>query len=378
MAEWAKEQDFNEILEKADIIFGGEGNTDYFQLYHPKLYSVRNSATEHLIVRDDNGIQGMLGVFPAEMDVCGRRIKVDGFGTMGVMKTARGKGYMIDLMTTAVKASRERADIAFLGGRRQRYEYFGFTPSGIAASFSFNRDNARHGVKDKDIGVYTFTEAKTAEEAKFFSSLYNRRPAKVFRTEESFITMLKTCRSTAYAIYKNGELFGYMTVNGEGRAVNEIEVENVSELPAVLASYLSAFELRGISINGVFLFETEKLKALDSICEGMHLPCCESFLIHDYVKIISAFLALKSSYAKLYPSKVVLDIEGYCKVAIEIEESSYSVYETEKEADLHLKPLEATRLLFGNSAYIGINNDLPLDFKANLPLPLFYSRPDFV
>ncbi|MBE6677751.1 MAG: GNAT family N-acetyltransferase [Ruminococcaceae bacterium] len=378
MAEWAKEQDFNEILEKSNIIFGGEGNTDYFQLYHPKLYEVRNSATEHLIVREDDGIKGILGVFPAEMDVCGNKLTVDGFGTMGVLKEARGKGYMKDLMNTAVAASKSRAHIAFLGGRRQRYEYFGFTPSGVAASFSFNRDNARHGIEGADLSVYGFSEGKTAEEAAFACKLYNRRPAKVLRTESNFLTMLKTCRSTSIIIRKNGELFGYASVNGEGRSINEIELEDIKELPAVLAAYLANYELRGISVGGVFMFETEKLKMLDSVCENMSLHCCENFMINDYVAVIRAFLMLKASYTKLYDCHTVLEIEGADRIEISICNGNISVNSTDKDADLTMKPLEATRLLFGITSQVGIRNDIPEDFGHNLPLPLFYSRPDFV
>ncbi len=378
MAEWAKKEDFNEILEKADIIFGGEGNTDYFQLYHPKLYEVRNSAEEHVIVRTEDGIQGMLGVFPAEMDVCGRKIKVDGFGTMGVVKSARGKGYMKDIMNTAVSASRERADIAFLGGRRQRYEYFGFTPSGVAASFSFNSDNAKHGVHDPDVESFTFCEAKTEEEARFFNKLYCRRPARVVRKDDNFLTMLRTCRSTPICIKKDGKLYGYAAVNGEGKAINEIELLETEKLPAVLAAYLKAYDLRGVTVGGIFMFEKAKLKALDSVCEGMYIPCSESFLIHDYVKITEAFLALKASCASLYPCSAVIEIKDRCRIAIDIDNDGFRVYETDKAADCALTPIEATRVIFGNSAFVGIRDDLPAGLRANLPLPLFYSRPDFV
>lgn len=377
MAEWALEQDFNEILKKSNIIFGGEGNTDYFQLYHPKLYAVRNSATEHLIVRDEEGIQGILGVFPAEMTVCGNVLKVDGFGTMGVMKSARGRGYMKDLMNTAVEASKSRAHIAFLGGRRQRYEYFGFTPSGVACSFSFNRDNARHGIKGDTTAMYTFDEAKTAEEAKFALELYNRRPARVTRIEKSFLTMLKTCRSTGLIIRKDGALFGYASVNGEGRSINEIELADIEELPAVLAAYLSRFELRGISIGGVFYFEKDKLRVLDSVCENMSVHCCENFMINDFIAVIQAFLMLKASYTKLFPCNTVLDIDGE-RISIEINGDKVAVCPTDKEPELRLNALEATRLLFGNTAYLGLRDDVPEDLARNLPLPLFYSRPDFV
>lgn len=378
MAEWAKERDFEEILKKANVIFGGEGNTDYFQTYHPKLYAVQNSAAQHLVVRTEDGIQGMLGVFPAEMDVCGRRLKIDGFGTMGVLKSARGKGYMKDIMNAAVKTTKERADMAFLGGRRQRYEYFGFTPSGVAACFSFNRDNARHGVKGADLDAYEFDEAKTAKEAAFFTSLYDRRPARVLRTEDNFITMLKTCRSTAVSIRKNGSLFGYAAVNGDGRNINEIELLNTDELPAVLAAYLKAHDLGGVTVGGVFLFETRKLKALDSVCEGMYVPTSESFLINDYAKVTEAFIALKASYTRLYPCDAVIGIEGHGAIRISIGRDGFDVSETDKGADAVLKPIEATRLLFGNSALVGLADGLPPELRANLPLPLFYSRPDFV
>lgn len=377
MAEWAKLEDFDEILKKSDIIFGGEDNTDYFQLYHPKLYAVRNSATEHLVVQDGDGIQGILGVFPAEMEVCGRSLKIDGFGTMGVMKTARGKGYMKELMNTAVGISEKRADIAFLGGRRQRYEYFGFTPSGVAASFSFNRDNARHGLKGESAD-YTFKPIDGESDTQLFLSLYNRRPARVLRSPDMFTAILKTCRSQPVGIYANGQPFGYAAVNGEGRSINEIELIDNAKLPEVLGAYLKATELKGVAVNGVFAFEREKLSALDGICEVMSLPCCESFRIHSFVKVINAFLALKATYAPLYPCNTVLGIVGHKNIRIDIDKGGFEVCETEKTADAVLTPIEATRALFGNGAYFWLGAKLPEDLRANLPLPLFYSRPDFV
>ncbi len=377
MAEWAKKEDFEEILAKANVIFGGEGNTDYFQLYHPKLYAVRNSAEEHLIVRDEEGIQGMLGVFPDEMEVCGNRLIIDGFGTMGVLRSARGKGYMKDLMNTAVKTTESRAHMAFLGGRRQRYEYFGFTPSGLACAFSFNRDNAKHGVKAND-AEYTFEEARTAEDAHFAISLYNRRPARVVRKEESFLDVIRTCRSVGIIIRKNGEYFGYAAANGEFRNINEIEVLNIEELPAVLGAYLTHYDIRGIGIGGVFFFETEKIRVLDSVCENMSLPCCENFKINDYLAVIQAFMMLKASYTKLYPCDTVIEIEGHDRIRIKVDGDNICVSRSEEAPALVMKPLEATRLLFGNTAFLNLRDDVPEDLARNLPLPLFYSRPDFV
>ncbi len=378
-AEWAKENDFEEILEKADVIFGGEGNTDYFQLYHPKLYSVRNSATEHLIVREEDGIKGMLGVFPAEMCVCGKTLKIDGFGTMGVLKEARGKGYMKDLMNTAVKASASRADLAFLGGRRQRYEYFGFTPSGVSALFSFNSDNGRHGTGGADVSNISFAELKEDDNAAldFIEQLNTRKAAYVKRDRSLLYAILHTCRSVPYLIYNGEKLIGYVFASGDHKAISEIEIEDPLMLSFVLTAYLKQFEIRAVFIAGTFMFDREKLKALDAVCENMTVSGCESFLIHDYVKVLDAFFDLKATYSALRDGKAVYEITGYGKIAIEVKNGVHSVNKTEGKADVILSPIEATRLFFGISAFLDIK-DMGGTVAENFPLPLFYSRPDFV
>ncbi len=378
-AEWAKETDFEEILEKADIIFGGEGNTDYFQLYHPKLYSVRNSATEHLIVREEDGIKGMLGVFPAEMNVCGKSLKIDGFGTMGVLKEARGKGYMKDLMNTAVEASASRADLAFLGGRRQRYEYFGFTPSGIAALFSFNSDNGRHSTAGADVSDIRFVElqADNAIALDYIQKLSTRKEAYVKRDNGLLYAILHTCRSVPYIIYKGKDLIGYVVCSGDHKSISEIETEDLSLLPLVLTAYLKQFEIRAIFIAGTFMFDREKLKALEAVCENVTLSCCESYLIHDYVKVLDAFFALKSTYTTLRDGKAVYDITNYGKIAVEVKNGVHSVEKTEEDADVVLSSIEATRLFFGISAFLDLK-EMGGTVAENFPLPLFYSRPDFV
>lgn len=379
-AEWAKETDFEEILEKADIIFGGEGNTDYFQLYHPKLYAVRNSATEHLVVKEEDGIKGMLGVFPAEMNVCGRRLKIDGFGTMGVLKSARGKGYMKDLMNTAVDNSAKRADLAFLGGRRQRYEYFGFTPSGVSAQFSFNTDNGRHSTGGADVSAICFSKISTEDKdaLDFIESLTESKAAYVKRDRALLHAILHTCRSTPYLITKNDTHIGYVVTGGENRTISEIELTDLSLLPLVLTAYLKVFELRAIFVAGNFMFEREKLAALEAVCETCTVTGCESFLIHNYVKVLDAFFALKATYTKLYDGKTVFDIKGHEKIAIEVKNGIHSVTKTDDDADASISPIEATRLFFGVTAFLGFDKGIDKGLAANFPLPLFYSRPDFV
>ncbi len=379
-ARWARDEEFDEILAKSNVIFGGEGNTDYFQGYHPKLYVARNSAREHLVVDGEYGIEGILGVFPAQLRILDTVISVDGFGTMGVLKEARGKGHMKELMTTAVSASKARADIAFLGGRRQRYEYFGFTPSGVALSFSFNRDNAKHSIDLSYIESITFEilEENDIEALASIKALYEKRPAHALRDDKLLFATLHTCRSQVYKVLRGGKFFGYLTCGGENRVINEIELLSNKDIALVLASYLECFELRGVSVSAIFMFEREKVCALEAVAENFSMVCCENFQIYNFEKVTNALLKLKSTYARMIDAKTVIDIIGYGKLCIEISGGQGAAYLTDEASDITLNTLEATRLLFGTSAHVLDYPTLSPQMMANLPLPLFYGRPDFV
>ncbi len=379
-ARWASENEFDEILAKSNIIFGGEGNTDYFQGYHPKLYLARNSAAEHLVVDGDEGIEGILGVFPAKLKIMDTVLDVDGFGTMGVVKEARGKGHMKELMNTAVATSKARADIAFLGGRRQRYEYFGFTPSGVALSFSFNRDNAKHGIDLSEVEDISFELLEEGDSAALSSikTLYEQRPAHALRDDTLLFATLHTCRSQVYKVLRRGKFFGYVSCGAENRVINEIELCCNKDIPLVLAAYLACFELRGVSIGAVFMFERDKVLALEAVCENFSLVCCENFQIYNFEKVVSALLKLKATYARMIDAKATIDIIGYGKLCIEIKGGNGTAYMTDGEADCTLSAIEATRLLFGLPSLVLNYPALSPEMLANMPLPLFYSRPDFV
>ncbi len=379
-ARWAKESEFEEILAKSNIIFGGEGNTDYFQGYHPKLYVARNSATEHLVVDGDNGIEGILGVFPAKLKVLDTVLTVDGFGTMGVIKEARGKGHMKELMNTAVATSAARADLAFLGGRRQRYEYFGFTPSGFQLSFSFNRDNARHSVDLSDMGSISFElleENDTASRAEI-KALYERRPAHALRDDSLLFATLHTCRSQVYKVLRDGKFYGYISCGAENRVINEIELRDNSCITLVLAAYLEDFELRGVSVSCVFEFDREKLEALEAVAENFSMVCCENFQIFNYEKLVDALIRLKGTYTRLLDSKATFDIESYGRLTVEVIDGVGKAYLSDEAADIRLSRIAATRLFFGLPARVLQYPSVPAEMLANLPLPLFYCRPDFV
>ncbi len=380
--ERANPADIAEILEVSNRIFAGE-DTNYFQTYHPALYKDGvNTATDHIVIREDGKIMGMVGWFPSVMNVMGEKLEVCGVGTVCVEKSCRGKGYMKEMMEQLLREIKEtNTPIAVLGGRRQRYEYYGFTPSAICSNFYFNFDNAKHIFGKETNATYTFLIPDGSEKELFEKSLslYERRKAYTERTAENFYDCLCNCRCKPMFIYKNGVFAGYACVAGNNSVIHEFELEDNADCCRMLKDFISAFELNGVSVAQVFHFEREKLNTLARICEGTSTTGADSYLIHDYAKVVTAFSKLKASYTNIPDGEFVVEIEGLQKIKITSKQGNIVAVETDENADLVLKPIEAVSLFFGLGAFnLDVSSKLPSFANALFPLPLFFSVPDMI
>lgn len=125
-----------DILDFANYVFSQSSQPHDFRRLLPKLYG-ENSGSEgyHYLVREDGRIRAMVCAMPLSLLVAGKPLRAAGIGTVSVHPYARGKGYMKALMNRAMEDLKTQGyAMAFLGGMRQRYEYFGFTPTGTRAS----------------------------------------------------------------------------------------------------------------------------------------------------------------------------------------------------------------------------------------------------
>lgn len=381
-AERAKTTDFAEILEVSNRIFAGD-DTNYFQSYHPALYKEGvNTATDHIVIKENGKIMGMVGWFPSVMNVMGEKIEVCGVGTMCVEKECRGKGYMREIMEELLRELKEaKTPISILGGRRQRYEYYGYTPSAICSNFYFNFDNAKHIFSKDPVAKYTFVTPDGTEKELFEKclKLYERRRAYTERTAEGFYDCLCNCRCKPLFIYADGELAGYACVSGNNSTIHEFELSDNSDCCRMLNDFIHAYDLRGVSATQIFHFEREKLHALAKVCEGVSTTGADSYFIQDYAKVISAFGKLKASYTNIPDGEVVIDIKEIQKIKITSKDGTVSAIETDEDADLTIMPLDAVSSFFGQGAFtLETSEKLPGFANALFPLPLFFSVPDMI
>lgn len=380
----AKTEDYEELVNTANYVFmTDEGPTDFPGLL-PKLYAKSNDTMKyHHIIREDGKIKAIVGSFPAEMEICGERLKGYGIGTVSVHTDSRSKGYMKKLMKAALEEmERENTDFSFLGGQRQRYEHFGFTPCGAVASFAFTTENARR-LPHQD-GVYSF-RAVSAEDTNIISqmfSLYQKRPAKVVRAKDDFYQILLTWHEVPEVILKGDTFMGYLVRNDKGDQIAEIELCDCSELVTVLKDYLKAHNQWSVTLDGVHLFETEKIKILSSCAEDVRLTNQEDYNILNYVKVLSAFLKLKSTYQPLCDGKLTVKIKDRQTVSITVKDQKVEVLQAESsdtQEDIEISHLEAMQIFFGAASVVGdFGVGLPPFARQWFPLPLFYNRPDQV
>ena len=113
----------------------------------PKIYHDEyRPAYNNFVVQDEDGeFRAAVGNFNIDLDVCGEKIKACCIGNVAVGLKYRSMGYMVDLMEMSVEEMMNNGtDLAYLGGQRQRYGYFGFEASGVSYNFEFNKKTAKH------------------------------------------------------------------------------------------------------------------------------------------------------------------------------------------------------------------------------------------
>ena len=139
-------EQFQELMDFLNLVFiCGEPGKD-MQALLPKLYDPKYSVCEDNYLVTENGkIKAAVGVYDHRLNVCGLNLYCRGIGNVAVHPCSRGKGYMTNLMEQAVEDMiRDGVDFSWLGGQRQRYNYFSYDHGGISFIYNVNQTNMRH------------------------------------------------------------------------------------------------------------------------------------------------------------------------------------------------------------------------------------------
>jgi predicted N-acetyltransferase YhbS len=383
----AEQEDYEALIDFGNYIFShANGPTDFPSLL-PKLYR-REYFMEgiHYLAKEDGRIRAAVGAYPLRLNILGKALPGRGIGMVSVHPYARSRGYMRALMGMAL-ADMERDGIVFscLGGQRQRYEYFGFSPAGTQIVFECRRCNIRHALKagEKPGPAFVIRQLKAGDDLEGLYRLHQSKAARFERDRGKLFDILSSWKSRAFVLTEGEGFAGYIIYNDAGNAVTEINLaagpDRLMEAAACFLDYLGKKNDRDQVEICAQPWETGKLEALAAFTEDCRLSDAYSFAVFDWPPLLSALLNLKYSGGEAPPDgEARFRIENTC-IRITAGQGKVRVSPDAGEAAFSLNRLEAARLFFSPlspwaSPLLRRNPFL----REILPLPLFFENPDGV
>ena len=360
----AEKEEYSKIICLANEVF----NLDFEQLLPKTFYPSGNVHNITKVAqREDGKLIAEVCVLPQTVTVGANTLKSNYLGTVSVHKEHRGEGHMIKLMNLFLEEMKGKYDLSVLGGRRQRYEYFGYTYGGEQWDYTVTIHNVNHALKDIDDSDISFAPLFSVCGAEEFAVEFNKnRTVNVLRSYEIIDKILNSYRHTPIAVLENGHLTGYLLTYNDNQSISEIALKDTDKIRQVIKAFIKQHNLSKTVVT-LPQYETELQKQLSDFAESYSIiPCC-MFNILDFANVINAFLTLKNDTEKLTCGEFSAIMDGQ-PLTISVNEKGVSVKRTAKEDAVVLNKMDAQKLLLIPSGrYLNLN--IPKDW---FPLPLFW------
>ena len=360
----AKQEEYTDIITLANEVF----NNDFEKLL-PKTFN--NSFDVHSITKvaqADNGkLIAEVCVLPQQVKAGSTVFNSNYLGTVSVHENYRGEGHMIKLMNMCLDEMQGKYDLSVLGGRRQRYEYFGYTYGGEQWEYTINIHNIRHALKSVDASSISFAPLFKTDGGKHFAAEFNKsRNVYVYRDEDIIEQILVSYHHTSVAVLENNKIIGYLLTSDNNEKISELALTDYSNTKKVVKAFFEQFEINKTEI-ALPVYETQLHRELSDFAEMYKvIPCC-AFNIFDFAKVIKAYLEIKNETEKLSYGTFSAIMDGQ-PVTVTVGEKGINVEKTAGENSVVLSKMDAQKLLLTPSGkYLEI--DVPKDW---FPLPLFW------
>jgi len=358
----ARPEELGKVIDFINLVFSMAHEPHDFKTLLPKAYGDDACfLPEHYIAVDNGYIEGLVGLLEGELFVNGEKIKTGVIGSVSAHPYVKGKGHMKACMAMALEDAKEKGiELLWLGGKRQRYEYFGFTQGGIGLHFGLAEDNFRHAMRDVDETPYTFAEIGPFVPAAY--ALHEKQAVHAQRKEKDFELICRSWDKKGMAVLKNGAFAGYLVGN-----ISELVLEDEADCAGVLKAWHIAHGKNRVGLSAP-VWNKARARMLSKVAGSCQTGMIEMFRIGDFEKNIRLWLGLKAGYSRLMDGKFVMETEGE-RIAIEVKDNAVSVKKTEETPDASLGRLEAQDLLISNMRWTDTDN-MPACVENWFPLPI--------
>ncbi len=382
--EQLKAGDMKELLAFLNTCFKGDPNCMHFEKGLPKLWVDDDAHMEkHYAIKDNGKIVAVVGIYIFDAFIGEEKFKFATVGNVGTAAAYRGRGYLHQFYVMANDIlEKEGVDVARLGGKRSRYERYGYEPCGSLYKGRFDRDVAERYIKTKNVPEYNFVRV-TAEDAENLAKIrefYELNYIKADRGETLHDFYLSTTAwdTTLWAVYEGQEMVGYILTQPGEDWTPESYAKTPEHFAGMLSRFLLSTENGSISVH-IPPDRTENIAEIDAICLSSTVDKPSHFKILNREKLTNALLKLGNTLTPYMDGETVIGVEDEGNYLISVVGGVPSCAKTEREADITLSYLDSARFMFGPTPPQFVKK-LPRE-KAGFisqifPLPLYWNYQD--
>ena len=364
-----------------------------FDRVWPALYQPTDEHMRcNLAVRRGGRIVAVVGVFPTTLQTGATVLWVAGIGGVTVDPSLRRQGLMRLLMDRALDLIRDEGyQLSFLGGRRHRYQHWGWEKCGVTISMNVDRYGVEHTpdgapeVAPASNGDTEMTLEPLSDDPDIWyalQSLHDRQRVRCHRPESSFHLYLQHCDAqTLVAFDAHGKIVGYMVLDEDGSGVYElVSVDDSTAVRMIrMAATRPDHEAGRLNIGGLGMHRCSLIKALGPLAEGVGFGLSGNWQVFDWPAVVGSLLALQAEARPLAHGSVVVAIDGQRRaLQLSVGPDGSGCQWTDARPDVSTDAFTAMRMLFGPLPP-SLVQSLPASasaLEAWCPLPLSLPRLD--
>ena len=371
----ARPEDRAKYIDFINMVFSMTWIPHNFKTLLPKVYGDgRETDDMQNIAVDENGnVRALIAVLPGTMRALGQTLRTGYVGSVSVHPFARSEGHMKALMKMAIEgAQAEGIDLMLLGGQRQRYEYFGFTPGGVSVRYEVGQSNVRHALRDVDASGYAFVPMETADTALVDAAhaLHEAQPVHMDRPRADFVCILQSYGLTPFVILKNGAFAGYLVASGGLDEFAELKLTRPEAYAAVIKAWMAEKGVKPLKLVAAG-YDVPLNRALSAFAEDASIEGGQQLRVLNWPNVLRALLPLSGGVNPLSGGALSMWIDGQ-PLTVTVRGGAVAVTESAPADAPRWTGKEAQWRLFAPlAAYEG--QIAPVDW---LPLRLYIDTPD--
>lgn len=370
--------DFDELVAFLDAAFEFGPKTS-FPVLIPALYQPTD---EHMrcnyAIRRQGKLAAVVGLFPITLRVGNAILRIAGIGSVSVGHTFRRQGLMQELMCHITEQIRhEQYHLAFLGGQRQRYRFFGWERAGLNLHVEINRANLRHTFGDQAYGVRL---EQVNQDHSLIDRLKAIHDAQPWRCERKHFDRFlhNWLNQPVMALDQTGDVLGYVVFNRNGTQIVEHVASDDNRSMQIVQAAVESREQHSIKVICDPL-PSQFNHRLIQWCESMHLAASGNWQVFDWPHVITTMLRARHEAAPLPIGSVVVAVADHA-FRMTIDSQGPSCEPSDDAPDITGDGPMITRLLFGPLKPSMVTNlpDTAWVLEAWCPLPLRLPNQDHV